>query len=1109
MKIFIKLFLFLFVVANTYAEGVKEYYITCNQDDFDYIYQNFEEDNYIPVTFEYNNEVWTDVRMRIRGDDSRKLPKKSLKLKFDSIAFANGRDVLNFNAEYYDKTFMRQYLATRLFKESGHPCFSTEHARLYLNGKYLGLYLNVENMDAEFLSANGLDPKGNLYKATKDGACLSVHDDPYTHWEKKTNAPNDRDDLVELINNLNNIPDSEYYQFAMDNLNYDRMVNILAMNMLLSNGSTYYHNYYMYHDPSSGKWSMLPWDMDKTFTNYSAWFPYDYSSPAWMPDNSYMERAILCPPIFEDIKARVNYLGSTIFNKNHIWPIMDSLKNVLQQSVVEDMTDDGVGIGEFNEAIEKEKAFAEQRFGILKNNMEKAANSFRVFETDAVYDINDDIVFRWNKPNNSTGSDTKYDFYYVKDKLINHESRIVHEDLTDTVFTIPETLETGEYMWKVVAKKNGYSTEGFSSWNKFSIKTVTELPCIIDQNMTLTKENSPYKTVCYVNVLPGVTLTIEPGVEIWFMADHDLIIQGKLICNGSADDNIIFEAKTEHEYCRNSVLYEDALPGNTLNNIKILDINIRATNSDISADNIQMDHNRLFVDYAQPLFRMDSCLVVIRNSDFRSNTSNLEEKKKEGIVAFACEGTIVDNCKLFNLPDAIEYVRVNGGQITNNSISFIQDDAIDLNGSKNAIIANNRIIDVSDKGISLGFDKDEDHLSEGIQIIGNLIVSCAEGIAVKSGSSADIINNTFFDDNVSVALYEKGSELGGGHAKIKNCIFSNSGEADYTMDNESTLEISYSLSDKYGLPGEGNILTDPKFIDPGLYNFNLQMISPCIDAGDPDDDPDPDGSRADIGAYYFDKSIYTVVINEINYNSSDDFNPGDWVEFYNISDEDVDMTDWYFKDDNPDHSFVFPEGTILNADSYLVLCRTSDDFKALFPNVDNYIGDMGFGISGSGEMLRLYNSSGIIIDSVIFMDSSPWPTEPDGSGPTLELNNPALDNTKAKYWSASEGHGTPGGLNSSFSSNKVIEIPGYAGFAAFFAPNPCYDLANISVFSENDETVRITVRDILGAELRVKESMLSIGENIIPLDFNNIRPGMYFVELKSKNKLTLIKIIHI
>jgi hypothetical protein len=39
------------------------------------------------------------------------------------------------------------------------------------------------------------------------------------------------------------------------------------------------------------------------------------------------------------------------------------------------------------------------------------------------------------------------------------------------------------------------------------------------------------------------------------------------------------------------------------------------------------------------------------------------------------------------------------------------------------------------------------------------------------------------------------------------------------------------------------------FVDAATMNFHLLESSPCIDSGKPDDEPDLDGSRTDIGAF--------------------------------------------------------------------------------------------------------------------------------------------------------------------------------------------------------------------------------------------------------------------
>jgi len=55
-----------------------------------------------------------------------------------------------------------------------------------------------------------------------------------------------------------------------------------------------------------------------------------------------------------------------------------------------------------------------------------------------------------------------------------------------------------------------------------------------------------------------------------------------------------------------------------------------------------------------------------------------------------------------------------------------------------------------------------------------------------------------------------------------------------------------------------NIFLDPLFVDGSAGDFRLSGDSPCIDAGDPNSPPDPDGTIADIGAFFFDQSLPVV-----------------------------------------------------------------------------------------------------------------------------------------------------------------------------------------------------------------------------------------------------------
>lgn len=74
---------------------------------------------------------------------------------------------------------------------------------------------------------------------------------------------------------------------------------------------------------------------------------------------------------------------------------------------------------------------------------------------------------------------------------------------------------------------------------------------------------------------------------------------------------------------------------------------------------------------------------------------------------------------------------------------------------------------------------------------------------------------------------------------------------------ESYPEVTY-CDVEGGWPGEGNVDADPSFVLAERRDFRLLWDSPCVDTGDPDS-LDPDGTRADIGAFFFDQDDYLTL----------------------------------------------------------------------------------------------------------------------------------------------------------------------------------------------------------------------------------------------------------
>ena len=111
---------------------------------------------------------------------------------------------------------------------------------------------------------------------------------------------------------------------------------------------------------------------------------------------------------------------------------------------------------------------------------------------------------------------------------------------------------------------------------------------------------------------------------------------------------------------------------------------------------------------------------------------------------------------------------------------------------------------------------------------------------------------------------------------INSVIWGNSGIEIESWDSTSGVIVSYSTIED-GLIGlaetnlditwlDGNLDSDPQLVNPDSSDYHLSAASPCIDTADPDldgdgspwysdpDDRDPDGTRLDMGALFFDQS---------------------------------------------------------------------------------------------------------------------------------------------------------------------------------------------------------------------------------------------------------------
>jgi hypothetical protein len=154
-----------------------------------------------------------------------------------------------------------------------------------------------------------------------------------------------------------------------------------------------------------------------------------------------------------------------------------------------------------------------------------------------------------------------------------------------------------------------------------------------------------------------------------------------------------------------------------------------------------------------------------------------------------------------------------------------------------------------------------DPVITGNLIAGNTSTSHGAGIYVSTyGGLPIIVGNTIAANTASStggAIYSYGYSS---HPTIINSIVWGNSTPQIFNEIGSTVAVTYS--DVLGnWPGMGNINEDPSFINQALDDYRLLWGSPCIDTGDPN--PiynDPDGTRADMGAFYYDQSVMVRIL---------------------------------------------------------------------------------------------------------------------------------------------------------------------------------------------------------------------------------------------------------
>lgn len=165
-----------------------------------------------------------------------------------------------------------------------------------------------------------------------------------------------------------------------------------------------------------------------------------------------------------------------------------------------------------------------------------------------------------------------------------------------------------------------------------------------------------------------------------------------------------------------------------------------------------------------------------------------------------------------------------------------------------------------------------------------------------------------------------------------------------------------------------------------------------------------------------------IVISEVMYNPPQrgDGRNLEFIEIYNSQPWFEEIGGWKI---TGSVEFTFPEGTIIQANSFIVIAANPSDFKSVY-NVANVFGPFNGNatLPDDSGLLQIRNNRNAILFEMNYSDKPPYPCSADGVGHSLVLSNPSFGERDARAWGQSQLIGGSPGTNEPSVSNPYAPV---------------------------------------------------------------------------------------
>jgi spore coat protein H len=340
-----------------------------------------------PALFVANAKVY-EVTVRDRGDWARTWPKKSLKIFFDRENAFEGQHSLNLNSGWHDPAFVREPLAYHVYDACGVPAPHSRMVRLHVNGQFRGLYVEVEQPDKAFLKRHNWQG-ASVFKAASrsrqsDERNLGDEESYRQHYQRETRKTEGFAELQQFCQELDGT--TNVVEFFSRQVEVEKYINYLAATVLVQNWDCYNKNHFLIHDDrGSRRWVVVPWDVDRTFGDYSRYgfdetrLPILHGTrqlPGTTGWNRLADRFLNEPALRARFLDRLTELIEREFTTEKLYPVLDRLEAEVRSEAALDRQRWGGGGDDIHSEIAQVKRYiVERRNYLLKEVAAMRKNS--------------------------------------------------------------------------------------------------------------------------------------------------------------------------------------------------------------------------------------------------------------------------------------------------------------------------------------------------------------------------------------------------------------------------------------------------------------------------------------------------------------------------------------------------------------------------------------------------------------------------------------------------------------------------------------------------------------------------------------------------------------